>query len=92
MIIGSGKIGLGAMMVAKVAGASPVIMIDVRENRLNKAREMGAEVILNAAKVDVIPEIVKLTQARPPMWLSSAYGTERYSTRLLRWSDVLVRS
>jgi len=65
VIIGSGKIGLGAMMVAKAAGVSPVIMIDVRENRLNKAREMGAEVILNAVKVDVIPEIVNLTQAGP---------------------------
>jgi (R,R)-butanediol dehydrogenase/meso-butanediol dehydrogenase/diacetyl reductase len=69
VIIGAGKIGLGTMMVAKIAGASPVIVIDIHKNRLDKATEMGADVVLNAQEGDVIPEIVKITKAGPDVVL-----------------------
>jgi threonine dehydrogenase-like Zn-dependent dehydrogenase len=65
VLIGAGKIGLGAMMCAKAAGASPVIMIDIHQHRLDKALEMGADVVLNAKEDDVIDEVVKLTEAGP---------------------------
>ncbi len=64
-LIGAGKIGLGAMMCAKAAGASPVIMIDIHQDRLDKALEMGADAVFNAKEVDVIDEVVKLTEAGP---------------------------
>jgi len=63
VVIGVGKIGLGAIMCAKVAGASPVIAIDMIKSRLDKALEVGADIALNAKEVDVISEVVKLTQA-----------------------------
>ncbi|MDD5082363.1 MAG: zinc-binding dehydrogenase [Dehalococcoidales bacterium] len=69
VVIGAGKIGLGAMMVAKVAGAAPVIMIDVFKHRLDKALEMGADIVLNAREVDVISEVVKITEAGPDVIL-----------------------
>lgn len=47
VVIGAGKIGLGAMSVAKVAGASLVIGVDLHPHRLDKAREMGADVVLD---------------------------------------------
>ena len=65
VLIGAGKIGLGAMMCMKAAGASPVIMIDIHQKRLEKALQMGADVVLNAKEVDVIDEVVKLTEAGP---------------------------
>jgi len=65
VVIGAGKIGLGAMLCAKVAGAAPVIVIDVVKSRLDKALEMGADATLNANEVDVISEVVKLTEAGP---------------------------
>jgi threonine dehydrogenase-like Zn-dependent dehydrogenase len=65
VIVGAGKIGLGTMLVAKAAGASPVIVTDVHKNRLDKALEMGADVALNAAEDDVISEVVKITKAGP---------------------------
>jgi (R,R)-butanediol dehydrogenase/meso-butanediol dehydrogenase/diacetyl reductase len=65
VIIGAGKIGLGAMLCAKAAGASPLIMVDLNPNRLAKAKEMGADFVLNASEVDVVSEIVKLTEAGP---------------------------
>jgi len=69
VIMGAGKIGLGTMMVAKIAGASPIIVTDVHQNRLDKALEMGADVALNAKEEDVIPEIVRITKAGPDVVL-----------------------
>ncbi len=51
VIIGAGKIGLGALLCAKVAGASPVIVIDVIKSRLDKALEMGADVVKTLRKL-----------------------------------------
>ncbi len=64
-VIGAGKIGLGTMRVAKVAGASQVIGVDLHDHRLQTALQMGADVVLNPKTVDLIPEIVRLTSAGP---------------------------
>jgi L-iditol 2-dehydrogenase len=61
-IIGAGKIGLLAMMSARVSGASPVIVVDMVQPRLDKALELGADAVVNASKVDVVSEIVRLTE------------------------------
>jgi len=65
VIIGAGKIGLGAMLCARAAGAGPIIVIDVVKSRLDKALEMGADAVLDAKEVDVVSEVVKLTDAGP---------------------------
>lgn len=62
VVIGAGKIGLLAAMAAKVAGASPVISIDLVQSRLDKALELGADAALNANEVDVVAEVLKLTR------------------------------
>ena len=61
VIIGAGKIGLLAMMSAKVSGAAPIIVVDLVQSRLDKALELGADAVVNASKVDAISEVVKLT-------------------------------
>jgi len=65
VVIGAGKIGLGTMLCAKAAGAAPVIVIDPIKSRLDKALEMGADAVLNPNEVDVVSEVVKLTEAGP---------------------------
>jgi len=65
VVFGAGKIGLLAAMAAKVAGASPVISIDLVNSRLDKAREMGVDVGLNAGEVDIITEVMKITGEGP---------------------------
>lgn len=65
VIIGAGKIGLGTMLCAKATGAFPVIVIDPIDSRLDKALEIGADAVLNPHKVDLISEVVKLTEAGP---------------------------
>jgi threonine dehydrogenase-like Zn-dependent dehydrogenase len=73
-IIGAGKIGLGAMLCAKAAGAAPVIVIDLLESRLDKALEMGADAVFNPQKVDVIYKVEKLTGAGPDVVLMCTRG------------------
>ena len=49
------------MMSAKVSGAAPVIVIDVNQSRLEKAAELGADIVVNAGKVDAVSEVLKTT-------------------------------
>jgi len=54
-----------AAMAAKVAGAAPVIGIDLVKSRLDKALEIGVDAVLNPNEVDVITEVAKLTSDGP---------------------------
>lgn len=61
VIIGAGKIGLLAMMSAKVHGAAPIIVVDLVQSRLEKALELGADAVVNAGEVDAVSEVARLT-------------------------------
>jgi threonine dehydrogenase-like Zn-dependent dehydrogenase len=74
VIFGAGKIGLGAMLCAKAAGASPVVVLDLVQSRLDKALEIGADAVFNPAEVDAVPEVVKVTEAGPDVVLICTRG------------------
>ncbi|WP_406373847.1 NAD(P)-dependent alcohol dehydrogenase [Streptomyces sp. NBC_01550] len=61
VIIGAGTVGLAAVMAAKVAGASPVIAVDIVPERLDLARELGATHTVNAKEEDAAARIAELT-------------------------------
>ncbi len=42
LVIGAGAVGLSAVMAGKIAGANPIIAVDLHDNRLALARELGA--------------------------------------------------
>lgn len=42
VVFGAGAVGLSAIMAGRIAGADPIIAIDLHENRLALARELGA--------------------------------------------------
>src|SRR3546814_5987416 len=42
VIVGCGPVGLNVIQGARMAGAYPIIAVDLREHRLDRAREMGA--------------------------------------------------
>lgn len=60
-VFAEGPIGLCATAGARLAGASLVIGIDSNPGRLEFARRMGADVVLNYKEQDVVAEIKKLT-------------------------------
>jgi alcohol dehydrogenase len=63
-VFAQGPIGLCATAGAKLRGASTIIAIDGVNERLEIARQLGADVTLNIREVDVVDEILKLTGGR----------------------------
>lgn len=60
-VFAQGPIGLCATVGAKLMGASLIIGIDGDTTRLQMARRMGADVVLDYREVDVVSEIKRLT-------------------------------
>jgi alcohol dehydrogenase len=60
-VFAQGPIGLSATAGARLAGATLVIAVDSVPARIEQARRMGADVVLNHKEQDVIAEIKRLT-------------------------------
>lgn len=61
-VFAQGPIGLCATAGARLAGASLVIGVDSVPARLEQAKRMGADVVLDHTKEDVVAAIKRLTQ------------------------------
>lgn len=61
LIMGAGPIGICAMQVAKTRGAT-VIMTDLVPERLNSAKDMGADYVLLSGKDDIEKSINEITK------------------------------
>jgi S-(hydroxymethyl)glutathione dehydrogenase/alcohol dehydrogenase len=60
-VIGLGGVGLNVVQGAALAGAYPIIAIDVLERKLEMAREFGATHFVNASEKDPVEAVVGLT-------------------------------
>jgi aryl-alcohol dehydrogenase len=60
-VFGSGSVGLSAIMAANVVGATTIIAVDMNDERLAVARELGATHVINPGKVDATTEILAIT-------------------------------
>jgi threonine dehydrogenase-like Zn-dependent dehydrogenase len=61
VVFAQGPIGLCATAGAKLSGASLIIGVDRIPARLEMARKMGADVVINSAEQDVVAEVRRLT-------------------------------
>ncbi len=61
VIFGTGCIGLSTVLSSKARGASNIIVVDLMEKRLEKAKELGATHTINAREVNAIEKIMELT-------------------------------
>lgn len=59
-VMGAGTIGLTIMVNAKILGAT-VIISDIFDDKLEYAKKLGADYIINAKQVDVIEKVKELT-------------------------------
>ena len=66
VVVGCGPLGLMGVNVAKAYGAKKIIAIEVNEYRLNLAKELGADVIINPLQQDVIETVLKETNGQGP--------------------------
>jgi S-(hydroxymethyl)glutathione dehydrogenase/alcohol dehydrogenase len=53
VVIGVGGIGLGTVLGAHLAGACPIIAVDLHDHKLAKAREFGATHTIHAGREDM---------------------------------------
>jgi len=61
LILGSGPIGLIHLQLAKLKGASKVIVTDLQAERLKIAGKLGADVVIDASKEDQLSRVKEIT-------------------------------
>jgi threonine dehydrogenase-like Zn-dependent dehydrogenase len=76
VVFAQGPIGLCATAGAKLKGASKIIVVDSVPERLETAKKMGADIVLNFKKVDVIAEIMNITENQGVDVAIEALGTQ----------------
>ncbi|CCN50139.1 putative Alcohol dehydrogenase zinc-binding domain protein [Vibrio nigripulchritudo MADA3029] len=62
VIAGAGTLGLGMIGAAKKAGAETLVVLDMKDERLELAKKFGADIVLNPSKVDTEAEIKAMTE------------------------------
>lgn len=60
-VFGMGGVGLSAIMGARAVGAYPIVAVDLLDDKLKLAREVGATHTVNAAQEDPIAAIREVT-------------------------------
>ena len=60
-IVGSGPIGLAALLTAQFYAPAAVMMIDLDDNRLRVAKDFGATTLINSADGKAVERVLELT-------------------------------
>jgi alcohol dehydrogenase len=63
-IVGSGPIGLAALLTAQFYAPAEIIMIDLDDNRLAVGKRFGATATVNSSAGDAAAQVMKLTGGR----------------------------
>ncbi len=61
VVFGCGGVGLSAVMGANLAGAGKIIAVDTLDLKLEKAKELGADFVINASKEDPPTKVREIT-------------------------------
>ncbi len=64
VILGAGCIGLVTLLSCKARGAGTIIVSDLVDARLEKAKELGATHVINGKEKDTLAEIARLTNGK----------------------------
>ena len=61
VIAGAGSLGLGMVTYARMKNPAKLIALDLVDYRLEKAKEFGADLVMNPSKEDVVAKVLELT-------------------------------
>lgn len=61
-IVGAGPVGLSAILSAHLYSPEKIIVIDIDPHRLEKAKEMGADVVINNKNGDAVEQVLSMTK------------------------------
>jgi alcohol dehydrogenase len=64
VIVGSGPIGLAALLTAQFYSPAEIVMIDLGDNRLEVAKRFGATATINSSSGGVAEAVMKMTGGR----------------------------
>ena len=76
VVIGCGGVGLNSIQGARLAGASPILAVDVEPGKLAAAREFGATETINARSEDAASRVDELTGGRKADWVFVTVGVK----------------
>jgi S-(hydroxymethyl)mycothiol dehydrogenase len=98
-VIGCGGVGVAAIAASALAGASPVIAVDIDSRKLEKATAMGATHAVDSSQVDPVEEIKRICAetyegaegadvvieavGRPETWKQAFYARDLAGTVVL---------
>ena len=63
-VFGAGPVGLCAVAAARLFGPSKIVSVDIVDYRLQAAKRLGADVVLNASQTNAVDEIKKMTNGK----------------------------
>lgn len=86
VVTGAGCIGLVSLLALKAMGVSKVIVVDIMENRLKKALELGADAVINGKEADTSAQILELTGKRGCDLSIETAGSEVTAAQLIKAS------
>jgi S-(hydroxymethyl)mycothiol dehydrogenase len=98
-VIGCGGVGVAAIAGSALAGASPIIAVDISAKKLEKAKAMGATHTVDSSQVDPVEEIKRICAetydgadgadvvieavGRPETWKQAFYARDLAGTVVL---------
>ncbi|MDE6816810.1 MAG: NAD(P)-dependent alcohol dehydrogenase [Lachnospiraceae bacterium] len=86
VVTGAGCIGLVSLLALKAMGVSRVIVVDVIEKRLQKAKELGADYVINGKEKDTVAEIKAITEGKGCDLSIETAGTQITASQLIQAS------
>ncbi len=93
VIIGTGGVGMNSVQGARLAGAHPIVAVDLAENKLDLARSLGATHTVNPSKVGLKEAVYALTEGRGADYVLVTVGSAQameQGVELLRRGGTLV--
>jgi Zn-dependent alcohol dehydrogenase len=60
VVVGAGGAGISVILMASLAGAYPIIAVDIHDNKLDLARKFGATHVINSKKEKPLEKIMQI--------------------------------
>ena len=74
VIVGAGIIGLGVLQVLKANANVKTVVVDLSDKRLDKARELGADTLVNAKRENALEKVRELTGTEEMTYMPTPTG------------------
>jgi NDMA-dependent alcohol dehydrogenase len=83
LVVGCGGVGLNIVQGARLAGASPIIACDLRDNKLDYAMNFGATHTINATAKNVVEQVREMTEGLGVDTAFDAIGSEQTALQVI---------